>query len=166
MQNQHEVLAYKIEPKLTWFQRLSVAHFWNVSLSRVPLKQKAACNARDALAKAIYSRLFDFIVGRVNECFPFESSSHFIGVLDIAGFEDFQENSFEQFCINYCNEKLQQLFNFRTLKQEQARTNLLRKHSFLWYMKCYYYHVPFMSPDFYVFQFVRNIPDDWSVKSI
>ncbi|XP_063718302.1 unconventional myosin-VI-like isoform X2 [Symsagittifera roscoffensis] len=85
----------------------------------VPLKVKAAVNGRDALAKAIYSRLFDFIVSRVNECFPFSKSEHFIGVLDIAGFEYFQENSFEQFCINYCNEKLQQFFNLRTLKQEQ-----------------------------------------------
>ncbi|XP_075244951.1 unconventional myosin-VI-like isoform X2 [Convolutriloba macropyga] len=85
----------------------------------VPLKVKAATNARDALAKSIYSHLFDFIVGRVNECFPFSKSEHFIGVLDIAGFEYFQENSFEQFCINYCNEKLQQFFNLRTLKQEQ-----------------------------------------------
>ena len=89
------------------------------SFYRVPLKVKAATNARDALAKAIYSHLFDFIVSRVNQCFPFDKSEFFIGVLDIAGFEFFQENSFEQFCINYCNVKLQQFFNLRTLKQEQ-----------------------------------------------
>lgn len=74
---------------------------------------------RDALAKAIYSKLFDWIVRRVNKCFPFKSSENFIGVLDIAGFEYFQVNSFEQFCINYCNEKLQQFFNVRVLKDEQ-----------------------------------------------
>ncbi|KAL6485730.1 hypothetical protein MHYP_G00051220 [Metynnis hypsauchen] len=86
---------------------------------KVPLKVEQANNARDALAKAVYSRLFDHVVKRVNQCFPFESSANFIGVLDIAGFEYFEHNSFEQFCINYCNEKLQQFFNERILKEEQ-----------------------------------------------
>ncbi|XP_035242841.1 myosin VIb isoform X1 [Anguilla anguilla] len=86
---------------------------------KVPLKVEQANNARDALAKAVYSRLFDHVVTRVNQCFPFQSSSNFIGVLDIAGFEYFEHNSFEQFCINYCNEKLQQFFNERILKEEQ-----------------------------------------------
>ncbi|XP_056151212.1 myosin VIb isoform X1 [Lampris incognitus] len=86
---------------------------------KVPLKVEQANNARDALAKAVYSRLFDHVVKRVNQCFPFENSSNFIGVLDIAGFEYFEHNSFEQFCINYCNEKLQQFFNERILKEEQ-----------------------------------------------
>ncbi|KAI4889543.1 hypothetical protein NFI96_033110, partial [Prochilodus magdalenae] len=87
--------------------------------TRVPLKVEQANNARDALAKAVYSRLFDHVVTRVNQCFPFETSSNFIGVLDIAGFEYFEHNSYEQFCINYCNEKLQQFFNERILKEEQ-----------------------------------------------
>nr|XP_015825442.2 unconventional myosin-VI isoform X1 [Nothobranchius furzeri] len=86
---------------------------------KVPLKVEQANNARDALAKAVYSRLFDHVVQRVNQCFPFQTSSNFIGVLDIAGFEYFEHNSFEQFCINYCNEKLQQFFNERILKEEQ-----------------------------------------------
>uniref|UniRef100_A0A673CMX7 Unconventional myosin-VI n=1 Tax=Sphaeramia orbicularis TaxID=375764 RepID=A0A673CMX7_9TELE len=86
---------------------------------KVPLKVEQANNARDALAKAVYSRLFDHVVKRVNQCFPFDSSCNFIGVLDIAGFEYFEHNSFEQFCINYCNEKLQQFFNERILKEEQ-----------------------------------------------
>ncbi|XP_034079305.1 unconventional myosin-VI-like, partial [Gymnodraco acuticeps] len=85
----------------------------------VPLKVEQANNARDALAKAVYSRLFDHVVTRANQCFPFQSSANFIGVLDIAGFEYFEHNSFEQFCINYCNEKLQQFFNERILKEEQ-----------------------------------------------
>ncbi|CAL1285121.1 unnamed protein product [Larinioides sclopetarius] len=86
----------------------------------VPLKVHEAQNARDALAKALYSRLFDFIVQCINKSIPFSSSSYYIGVLDIAGFEYFQVNSFEQFCINYCNEKLQQFFNERILKEEQT----------------------------------------------
>uniref|UniRef100_A0A8B9LD92 Unconventional myosin-VI n=1 Tax=Astyanax mexicanus TaxID=7994 RepID=A0A8B9LD92_ASTMX len=97
---------------------------WRASSSfhqvpQVPLKVEQANNARDALAKAVYSRLFDHVVTRVNQCFPFDSSANFIGVLDIAGFEYFEHNSFEQFCINYCNEKLQQFFNERILKEEQ-----------------------------------------------
>ncbi|KAF5307261.1 hypothetical protein FQR65_LT06977 [Abscondita terminalis] len=85
----------------------------------VPLKVYEATNARDALAKAIYSRLFDNIVHRINQSIPFVASSYYIGVLDIAGFEFFTVNSFEQFCINYCNEKLQQFFNETVLKYEQ-----------------------------------------------
>eukprot|EP00795_Rhopilema_esculentum_P017125 gene17125-8649_t len=89
------------------------------TMYKVPLKIEQACAARDALAKAIYSKLFDHIVSCINQCFPFKSSDSFIGVLDIAGFEFFEVNSFEQFCINYCNEKLQQFFNERILRQEQ-----------------------------------------------
>jgi myosin VI len=86
----------------------------------VPLKASEAQHARDALAKSIYVKLFDYIVGRINKAIPFDSTSTtFIGLLDIAGFEYFPVNSFEQFCINYCNEKLQQFFNERILKEEQ-----------------------------------------------
>ncbi|XP_049829322.1 myosin heavy chain 95F isoform X2 [Schistocerca gregaria] len=85
----------------------------------VPLKVYEANNARDALAKALYSKLFDYIVQRINKSIPFKASSYYIGVLDIAGFEYFTVNSFEQFCINYCNEKLQQFFNQRILKDDQ-----------------------------------------------
>jgi len=86
----------------------------------VPLKVYEANSARDALAKAVYSNLFDYIVQRINKSIPFKASSYYIGVLDIAGFEYFTVNSFEQFCINYCNEKLQQFFNERILKEEQV----------------------------------------------
>merc|ERR1719186_1559368 len=72
----------------------------------VPLKVHEAASARDALAKSLYSRLFDYIVMKINESIPFKSSSYYIGVLDIAGFEYFAVNSYEEFCINYCNEKL------------------------------------------------------------
>lgn len=85
----------------------------------VPLKIYEANNARDALAKALYSRLFDHIVTNINQSIPFKASSYYIGVLDIAGFEYFTVNSFEQFCINYCNEKLQKFFNDNILGNEQ-----------------------------------------------
>jgi myosin-6 len=52
----------------------------------VPLKPWEAANARDALAKAMYAKLFDYIVHRINQSIPFQSSAHYIGVLDIAGF--------------------------------------------------------------------------------
>lgn len=55
-------------------------------IDRVPLKVYEANNARDALAKAVYSNLFDYIVQRINKSIPFKASSYYIGVLDIAGF--------------------------------------------------------------------------------
>jgi len=55
-------------------------------LCRVQLKPGESCSARDALAKSVYSKLFDYIVTRVNQSLPFASSKSYIGVLDIAGF--------------------------------------------------------------------------------
>lgn len=90
------------------------------TLIQVRLKPGEARAATDALSKAIYSRLFDHIVVTINNCIPFGgNSSSYIGVLDIAGFEFFKSNSFEQFCINYCNEKLQHFFNKVILLGEQ-----------------------------------------------
>ena len=86
---------------------------------RKPLKIWEANATRDALAKTLYARLFDWLVARINSSLPFSGSASYIGVLDIAGFEYFDVNSFEQFCINYCNEKLQGYFNEKVLKQEQ-----------------------------------------------
>jgi myosin I len=84
---------------------------------------KDASYGRDAFAKAIYERLFSWIVSKINDSLDVkrvnESKSTLIGVLDIYGFEIFDNNSFEQLCINYCNEKLQQLFIELVLKQEQ-----------------------------------------------
>ncbi|DAA15909.1 TPA: myosin-Vb-like [Bos taurus] len=77
-------------------------------------------NARDALAKHIYAQLFHWIVEHVNKALHTSLKQHsFIGVLDIYGFETFEVNSFEQFCINYANEKLQQQFNSHVFKLEQ-----------------------------------------------
>uniref|UniRef100_A0A8D0B387 Unconventional myosin-Ia n=1 Tax=Salvator merianae TaxID=96440 RepID=A0A8D0B387_SALMN len=77
--------------------------------------------ARDALAKNIYNRLFNWLVNKINENIKVETTERkkVMGVLDIYGFEIFQDNSFEQFIINYCNEKLQQIFILMTLKEEQ-----------------------------------------------
>ncbi|XP_054664937.1 unconventional myosin-Vb isoform X2 [Grus americana] len=77
-------------------------------------------NARNALAKHIYAQLFNWIVQHINKALHTTTKQHsFIGVLDIYGFETFEVNSFEQFCINYANEKLQQQFNSHVFKLEQ-----------------------------------------------
>ncbi|KAJ4931778.1 hypothetical protein JOQ06_010218 [Pogonophryne albipinna] len=77
--------------------------------------------AVEALAKAMYERLFRWIVARVNKTLnkSKRQSSSFLGILDIAGFEIFEDNSFEQLCINYTNERLQQLFNHTMFVLEQ-----------------------------------------------
>uniref|UniRef100_A0AAY4CPH0 Unconventional myosin-Ic n=1 Tax=Denticeps clupeoides TaxID=299321 RepID=A0AAY4CPH0_9TELE len=91
-----------------------------------PLNLEQALAARDALAKAVYGRMFTWLVEKINQSLAFKNDMYYsdksasvIGLLDIYGFEVFQHNSFEQFCINYCNEKLQQLFIELTLKSEQ-----------------------------------------------
>nr|XP_014347792.1 PREDICTED: unconventional myosin-Vb [Latimeria chalumnae] len=82
--------------------------------------RQQALNARNALAKHIYAQLFNWIVQHINKALHTTSKQHsFIGVLDIYGFETFEFNSFEQFCINYANEKLQQQFNSHVFKLEQ-----------------------------------------------
>ncbi|XP_061630695.1 unconventional myosin-Vc isoform X1 [Phyllopteryx taeniolatus] len=85
-----------------------------------PLHKDRAVNSRDALAKWIYAHLFDCVINRINKALQVPGKQHaFIGVLDIYGFETFDINSFEQFCINYANEKLQQQFNLHVFKLEQ-----------------------------------------------
>ncbi|CAK9144158.1 unnamed protein product [Ilex paraguariensis] len=84
------------------------------------LDPEAALGSRDALAKTMYSRLFDWIVEKINISIGQDpNSKSLIGVLDIYGFESFEHNSFEQFCINFTNEKLQQHFNQHVFKMEQ-----------------------------------------------
>ncbi|XP_015884396.3 myosin-15 isoform X3 [Ziziphus jujuba] len=80
----------------------------------------AAIAGRDALAKTVYARLFDWLVDKINRSVGQDLNSRIqIGVLDIYGFECFKDNSFEQFCINFANEKLQQHFNEHVFKMEQ-----------------------------------------------
>ena len=90
------------------------------SVYEVPLNIVQATAVRDALAKAIYFNLFDWIVERVNASLKARGMiANSVGILDIYGFEIFDKNSFEQLCINYVNEKLQQIFIQLTLKTEQ-----------------------------------------------
>nr|XP_029132855.1 unconventional myosin-Vb-like [Labrus bergylta] len=86
-----------------------------------PMTGQQALEARDALAKHIYGQLFTWTVQRLNSalCTQRGKTKSFIGVLDIYGFETFDRNSFEQFCINYANEKLQQQFNRHVFHLEQ-----------------------------------------------
>ncbi|XP_072837845.2 unconventional myosin-Ie [Pogona vitticeps] len=85
----------------------------------VTLNVEQACYTRDALAKALHARVFDFLVDSINKAMEKDNEEYNIGVLDIYGFEIFQKNGFEQFCINFVNEKLQQIFIELTLKAEQ-----------------------------------------------
>lgn len=90
------------------------------SVYEVPLNVVQANSVRDALSKTLYERLFEWIVQRVNVSLQARTAHQYtVGVLDIYGFEIFEENNFEQMCINYVNEKLQQIFIELTLKAEQ-----------------------------------------------
>uniref|UniRef100_A0A665WQM8 Methyl-CpG binding domain protein 3b n=1 Tax=Echeneis naucrates TaxID=173247 RepID=A0A665WQM8_ECHNA len=86
-----------------------------------PMSGQQAMEARDALAKHMYGQLFTWTVQRLNSALHTQRGQvkSFIGVLDIYGFETFDRNSFEQFCINYANEKLQQQFNRHVFHLEQ-----------------------------------------------
>ncbi|CAB1101315.1 unnamed protein product [Ectocarpus sp. CCAP 1310/34] len=89
------------------------------------LTMEQSRHARDALAKAVYAAMFEWVVGRTNECIEAKQAEVmtedriFIGLLDIFGFEIFANNYFEQFLINYANEVLQQQFNNFVFRQEQ-----------------------------------------------
>ncbi|XP_022241921.1 unconventional myosin-Ic-like [Limulus polyphemus] len=97
-----------------------------------PLNRDQAIRARDAIAKAVYERQFKWLVQKLNASLENKDDAGkktLMGLLDIYGFEIFKNNSFEQFCINYCNEKLQQLFIELTLKSEQEE---YRKEGIEW----------------------------------
>eukprot|EP01101_Sappina_pedata_P000699 TRINITY_DN10891_c0_g1_i2.p1 TRINITY_DN10891_c0_g1~~TRINITY_DN10891_c0_g1_i2.p1 ORF type:complete len:1456 (-),score=681.29 TRINITY_DN10891_c0_g1_i2:96-4436(-) len=88
----------------------------------IPLTPEQASDGRDALAQTIYGNLFNWLVVKINQSLASvdgDTTARTIGVLDIFGFEIFEKNSFEQLCINFTNEKLQQHFNSHTFKLEE-----------------------------------------------
>jgi len=105
-QEMHDkLLTHRMETK--WGKSNEVI---NVEHSKVK-----AYYTRDSLAKAIYAQIFKYLVEKVNNAIP-QATQLNLGVLDIYGFEIFRNNGFEQFCINFVNEKLQQIFIELTLK--------------------------------------------------
>ena len=90
-----------------------------VNDERYKLELKDQANsAKNSLCANLYQKMFDFIVNKINDVL-ISDTSEFIGILDIFGFESFQINNFEQFCINYTNESLQEQFNKYIFKLEQ-----------------------------------------------
>ena len=99
-----------------------------------PLPFNQSALTRDSVIKTAYGKLFNWIVAKVNASinnqmesnFDLSESTNSIGLLDIFGFEVFERNSFEQLCINYANEKLQQQFNVHmfTLEMQEYKQEL------------------------------------------
>ena len=94
----------------------TVSETYSKPLSKIEIE-----TSLESLAKSIYSNLFSYIVKRINTSLDVveDTSLQFIGILDIFGFEVFQENNFEQLCINFTNEMLQQQFNQYVFSKEQ-----------------------------------------------
>uniref|UniRef100_H2ZQ89 Myosin motor domain-containing protein n=1 Tax=Ciona savignyi TaxID=51511 RepID=H2ZQ89_CIOSA len=118
LQTMCSLLGIEAKHMAQWFCHKKITTMAEVLIT--PLTHDQALGSRDALAKHMYAKLFDWIVTKVNRALVTTAKEHsFIGVLDIYGFETFEVNSFEQFCINYANEKLQQQFCQHVFKLEQ-----------------------------------------------
>lgn len=123
--------ADRLEHALCYKLLQTMAPGGKIESYEVPQNPSQAKAQRDSIAKNVYDRLFDFLVERINHALDIEKKAEKngeilneedmtkIGILDIYGFEVFDKNGFEQFCINYVNEKLQQIFIELTLKSEQ-----------------------------------------------
>lgn len=88
-------------------------------ITQIPLKIADANDARHTIAKTLFGRLFDWLILKINDRLCKSKDTRVIGVLDIFGFEVFETNSFEQFCINFANEKLQSHFTQHIFLLEQ-----------------------------------------------
>jgi myosin V len=133
-----DILSLKKDHLLKWLTTRQIESFSESVM--IPMNKSSSEAARDALAKHLYSKLFHFIVQTVNRnLVSGKNEDSFIGVLDIYGFETFDSNSFEQFSINYANEKLQQQFNQHVFKLEQEE---YLKEGIVWTMIDFYDNQP------------------------
>lgn len=146
-----DILQLDIDELQRWLTTRRIESIGDVVM--IPMNRPDADAARNALAKHIYARLFQYVVNGINaslgagavEAKSSDNSNSltqrccFIGVLDIYGFETFETNSFEQFCINYANEKLQQQFNQHVFKLEQDE---YLKEGIVWTMIDFYDNQP------------------------
>uniref|UniRef100_A0A672V9S5 Myosin VIIA n=1 Tax=Strigops habroptila TaxID=2489341 RepID=A0A672V9S5_STRHB len=133
-------LQYEVSSCVSWCHQVDPQDVMNCLTSRTiitrgetvstPLSMEQALDVRDAFVKGIYGRLFVWIVEKINAAIyrppsqELKSVRRSIGLLDIFGFENFTVNSFEQLCINFANENLQQFFVRHVFKLEQEEYNL------------------------------------------